>query len=101
MFRNPAVPRYRARAITTFLAVLTVAAAALLPALSARYALANTPFPETGYSMWGPFEQYFVAHGGIAQFGMARTSTFPAGPGYDGQWFERALFPYDPPKPAP
>ena len=101
MFRRNAESPHRHPAIAIFLAVLTLAAAAVSPALSPRQAHANTPFPETGYSMWGPFEQYFYAHGGLAQFGMARTSTFPAGPGYDGQWFERALFTYDPTKPDP
>lgn len=101
MFRRSAESSHRNRALPTILALLTMAAAALSPAFSPSQAHATTPFPQTGYSMWGPFEQYYNAHGGIAQFGMARTSTFPAGPGYDGQWFERALFTYNPSKPDP
>jgi hypothetical protein len=101
MYRRMAEPSHRNRTLPNIVAVLAVAAAALFPAVAPRQAHANTPFPQTGYSIWGPFEQYFYAHGGINQFGLPRTSTFPAGPGYDGQWFERALFTYDPTKPDP
>jgi hypothetical protein len=79
------------------LAVMAVAALAAGPNLAA----ADTTFPETGFSMWGPFEQYWKAQGGLAQFGMARTSVYPAGQGYDAQWFERALFTYTPANPDP
>lgn len=64
-------------------------------------AMADTPFPQTGTSVWGPFEEYWKAHGGLEQFGMARTSVYPAGVGYDAQWFERALFTYTPANPDP
>lgn len=64
-------------------------------------ATADTPFPKTGVSMWGPFEQYWNTHGGLGQFGMARTSVYPAAQGYDAQWFERALFTYTPSNPDP
>src|SRR5580765_1759288 len=64
-------------------------------------AVADTTFPQTGYSTWGPFEQYWRAHGGLAQFGMARTPVYPAGDKYDAQWFERALFTYTPTNPDP
>src|SRR5205823_3701898 len=84
---------YLARA----LAALGLAALALMPNLAA----ADTPFPKTGVSMWGPFEQYWNSHGGLPQFGMARTSVYPAGDGYDAQWFERALFTYTPANPDP
>jgi hypothetical protein len=62
---------------------------------------ADTPFPQTGYSMWGPFEAYWNAHGGLAQFGMPRTSVYSAGKDFDAQWFERALFTFNPSKPDP
>lgn len=91
----------RKRTMSTFIAILTVASAALLPASTSRQAQANTLFPQTGYSIWGPFEAYWNAHGGLAQFGLPRTSVYPAGQGYDAQWFERALFTYDPSKPDP
>src|SRR5438128_284702 len=79
------------------LAALAVAALVAGP----NVAGADTPFPQTGVSMWGPFEQYWKAHGGLGQFGMARTSVYPAGVGYDAQWFERALFTYTPANPDP
>ena len=41
-------------------------------------ASADTAFPQTGQKIWGPFETYWKAHGGLAQFGMPRTSVFPA-----------------------
>jgi hypothetical protein len=78
-------------------AALTVLAVAVGP----RMAAADTPFPQTGYSVWGPFEQYWRTHGGLAQFGMARTGVYPAGNDYDAQWFERALFTYTPGNPEP
>jgi hypothetical protein len=62
---------------------------------------ADTGFPQTGQSIWGPFEKYWSEHGGLAQFGMPRTSVYPAGEGYDAQWFERALFTYNPKNPDP
>ncbi len=65
---------------------------------------ADTSFPQTGQKVWGPFETYWKSHGGLAQFGMARTSVYPAKDGntlYDAQWFERALFTYNPSHPDP
>jgi hypothetical protein len=62
---------------------------------------ADVSFPQTGQRIWGPFEEYWKQHGGLAQFGMPRTSVFPAGNGYDAQWFERALFTYTPANPDP
>jgi hypothetical protein len=70
-------------------------------ALGPRMAAADTPFTQTGQAVWGPFEQYWQAHGGLAQFGMPRTSVYPAGNDYDAQWFERALFTYTPSNPDP
>lgn len=82
------------------------AAAALLasPALVSGPlpASADTTFPQTGQRIWGPFEAYWNAHGGLAQFGLPRTSVYPAKDGnYDAQWFERALFTYNAAKPDP
>jgi hypothetical protein len=62
---------------------------------------ADTFFRETGKTTWGPFETYWKEHGGLAQFGMPRTLVFPTGQGYDAQWFERALFTYNPKNPDP
>ncbi len=64
-------------------------------------ARADTLFPQTGYNIWGPFEEYWNANGGMEQFGLPRTSVYPAGPDYDAQWFERALFTYNPSNPEP
>src|SRR3712207_4386866 len=63
--------------------------------------VADTPFPQTGASIWGPFEVYWKANGGLSQFGMPRTNVFPAMEGYDAQWFERAMFTYTPANPDP
>jgi hypothetical protein len=85
-------------------AIIPVACAALAltgaaaPSLPAR---ADTSFPQTQQTLWGPFETYWQAHGGLAQFGMPRTKVYAAGADYDAQWFERALFTYDPAKPDP
>src|SRR6266496_4255633 len=79
--------------------VMALAMPALL--IGGEAARADTPFPQTGYTLWGPFEAYWNAHGGLAQFGMPRTSVYAAGKDYDAQWFERALFTYDPSKPDP
>jgi hypothetical protein len=84
------------------LLALTFLVAALIPTAGiTRSARADTFFPQTGYSLWGPFEAYWQAHGGLEQFGLPRTSVYPAGSAFDAQWFERALFTYDPSKPDP
>lgn len=62
---------------------------------------ADAYFPQTKQGLWGPFETYWQARGGLAQFGMPRTGVFPAGKGYDAQWFERGLFTYNPANPDP
>lgn len=62
---------------------------------------ASTTFPQTGQVIWGPFEQYWNRHGGLAQFGLPRTGVYSAGKEYDAQWFERALFTYNPQNPDP
>ncbi len=61
----------------------------------------DTFFRETGKTIWGPFEKYWQEHGGLVQFGVPRTLVFPTGQGYDAQWFERALFTYNPKNPDP
>ena len=70
----------------------------LLPGAPAR---GETFFRETGKAVWGTFETYWQQHGGVAQFGMPRTLVYPTGQGYDAQWFERALFTYNPKNPDP
>ncbi len=79
-----------------YLGKALAALALIAMAAGPNFAAADTPFPQTGVSMWGPFEQYWKVHGGLGQFGIARTSVYPAGVGYDAQWFERALFTYTP-----
>ena len=64
-------------------------------------ASADNYFSQTGKTVWGTFEQYWLQHGGLAQFGMPRTNVYPTGEGYDAQWFERALFTYNPKNPDP
>ncbi|MDQ3927824.1 MAG: hypothetical protein M3328_01625, partial [Chloroflexota bacterium] len=83
--------------------VLTALALGLLgPALAqSTPARGDTFFKETGKTVWGPFESYWQQHGGLAQFGLPRTLVFPTGEGYDAQWFERALFTYNPKNPEP
>lgn len=61
----------------------------------------DTFFKETGKTVWGPFETYWREHGGLSQFGYPRTLVYPTGQGYDAQWFERALFTYNPKNPDP
>lgn len=83
--------------------LLIVAAIVLLvvAGLPALPAAADTYFPQTGYTVWGPFEAYWQQNGGLAQFGLPRTSVYPAGPTYDAQWFERGLFTFNPANPKP
>jgi hypothetical protein len=84
------------------LAALASGSLALVMVLqSAVPARADIAFPQTGQTLWGPFETYWLAHGGLAQFGMPRTSVYAAGSNYDAQWFERALFTYTPSNPDP
>ena len=88
--------KYLACAACASLVVLSSATGMLPQPVSA-----DTYFDQTGANMWGPFEIYWKAHGGLAQFGMARTNVFPTKDGYDAQWFERAMFTYDPNNPDP
>jgi hypothetical protein len=67
----------------------------------APVARADQTFPQTGQSIWGPFERYWTANGGLKMFGLPRTGVFPVKDGYDAQWFERALFTYNPSNPDP
>ena len=92
----PRLRRHFGLAVTLVLALTTPA---LL--IGSRAASADALFPQTGYSIWGPFEQYWNEHGGLAQFGMPRTSVYSAGKDFDAQWFERALLTYTPSNPDP
>src|SRR5438105_2883213 len=80
-------------AVLGALGVLAVSSLSLLLPTTTR---ADQYFPQTGDNTWGPFDVYWRAHGGLAQFGMPRTEVFPTREGYDAQWFERAMFTYNP-----
>ncbi len=80
------------------LALLVVGALAI--AGVSRLAGANTNFPQTGARVWGPFGQYWKANGGVQQLGLPLTGVFPYN-GYAVQWFERAVFTYNPNNPDP
>lgn len=86
--------RFRA----TIMALVVIGALALLGV--SQLAGASTNFPQTGTRIWGPFEQYWKANGGLQQFGMPLTGVFPYN-GYAAQWFERAVFTYNPNNPDP
>jgi hypothetical protein len=88
-------PIHKVTAAVVFLGVL---GSTLLGGTPAR---GDTFFSDTGKTIWGPFETYWRAHGGLSQFGLPRTLVFPTGQGYDAQWFERALFTYNPKNPEP
>src|SRR5258708_1734863 len=81
--------------------ILSLAVAMGIPTTLAgsQAAHADSYYPQTGYSIWGPFETYWNLKGGLAQFGLPLTSVYHAGPDYDAQWFERALFTYNPSNP--
>jgi|GEM_PF-4241645 len=79
---------------------MTMLSASMLLAYN-HSARADQYFPRTGANIWGPFETYWKAHGGISQFGMPRTAVYPAAKNHDAQWFERALFTYNPNNPDP
>jgi hypothetical protein len=83
-------------------AALATACLSLMIVLpSALPARADIAFPQTGQTLWGPFEAYWLQHGGLAQFGLPRTSVYAAAGDHDAQWFERAVFTYNPTKPDP
>lgn len=90
--------RNRADYISRIVAV-TMLVLVAVGVVSGPTARADTYFPQTGYTVWGPFEAYWKAHGGLEQFGLPRTSVRAAGKDYDAQWFERAVFTYSPSKP--
>jgi hypothetical protein len=48
-----------------------------------------------GPRLYGPFEQYWKANGGMTRFGLPLTGVFPYN-GYAAQWLERAVFLYNP-----
>jgi hypothetical protein len=62
-------------------------------------------FPETGHNIAGGFRDYWLANGGLAQFGYPITDevveTLEDGRQYTVQWFERARFEYHPENSAP
>jgi hypothetical protein len=89
--------RRRIVASATAVLVLPLALGLTVPAP----ARADTSFPQTGQTLWGPFETYWLAHGGLAKFGMPRTSVYAAGNAFDAQWLERAMFTYTPSNPDP
>ena len=96
MNQTPIPTNRLARAV----ALILILIGAVVPAASSwQPAYADITFPQTGYTIWGPFEQYWKEHGGLEQFGLPRTAIYPAGSDYDAQWFERALFTYSPLKP--
>ena len=88
----------RVQKVTIAAITLALLGSTLLRGTPAR---GDTFFRETGKSVWGQFEVYWQQHGGLAQFGLPRTLVFPTGQGYDAQWFERALFTYNPKNPDP
>lgn len=66
-------------------------------------------FPETGHNLGGRFLQYWLANGGLAQFGYPLTEEkstqylggSPTYREYTIQYFERARFEYHPENPSP
>src|SRR3954468_2235460 len=84
---------HRARKLLVSLLALGIGLSALPAITPAR---ADTYFPQTTSTLWGPFEVYWNSHGGLGQFGMPRTNVFPTKDGYDAQYFERAQFTYNP-----
>ncbi len=60
----------------------------------------HTYFPETGHNLGGRFLDYWLANGGLAQFGYPLTDErwdrLEDGKGYVTQYFERARFEYHP-----
>src|SRR5258708_6407244 len=81
--------------------LLSLAVALGIPGMlvGSQGAHADSYFPQTGYSIWGPFETYWNLNGGLAKFGLPLTSVYHAGEEYDAQGFERALFTYNPNNP--
>ena len=53
-----------------------------------------------GPRLYGPFDQFWRANGGIRRFGLPLTEVFPSN-GMAAQWFERALLIYNPANPEP
>ena len=82
------------------LVLLVVGAAAFTAIVGPKLVGADTMFAQTGNRVWGPFEQYWKANGGLAQFGLPLTGVFPHGD-TAAQWFERAAFTYNPRNPDP
>ncbi|MCL4543236.1 MAG: NBR1-Ig-like domain-containing protein [Chloroflexi bacterium] len=56
-------------------------------------------FPQTGHNVLWPFEQFFLAYGGVNTFGYPRTEAFHEG-GFLVQYFQRGRMEYHPELPA-
>ncbi len=86
--------------------VPAVAAPAERVAAPAAQTVPCRAFPETNQTVAGPFLQYWINHGGLAQQGYPLTGAFQEvsadnGQTYLVQYFERAVFEYHPDNQAP
>ena len=79
---------------------LVVVLGALILAVLPGLVGANSMSAPGGPRLYGPFEQYWKANGGVARFGLPLTGVFPYGD-YAAQWLERAVFIYNPKNPDP
>ncbi|HMA33473.1 MAG TPA: S41 family peptidase [Chloroflexia bacterium] len=71
------------------------------PAQVPNTAPGSVLFPQTGHRLGGRFQQYWTAHGGLAQQGYPLSDEFTevsaaTGQPYTVQYFERAVFEYHP-----
>lgn len=73
---------------------------ALVPLLPNHPAYAGSYFPETNHSLNGAFLDYWIAHGGLAQFGYPITDEINEN-GRTIQYLERAVFEFWPENPDP
>src|SRR5689334_20111629 len=90
----------RQRLNARLIAALSVCAIAMLPLVAlapVAAAQGGRLFPETGYTVSGPFLAYWQSRGGLAAFGYPLSEArvergdFPGGTALV-QWFERARF---------
>src|SRR5215212_4244326 len=94
----------RTRSIAARLAVATIVMFGLVAGMRAGEARAGDPcqyFPETDRSVCGPFREYWLKHGGLAQQGFPISDEMEEksdtnGKTYTMQYFERARFEYHP-----
>ncbi len=75
-------------------AVVVVTGALAIAAFAMR-AEASMNFAN-GLKVWGPFEDYWKANGGLFQLGQPLTGVYQTTDGYAAQFFERAVLVYDP-----